>query len=62
MYRDFAQRAFTAGDKAVGDRLEEIRNDEINHRDAFKKCLEKLAKDPLRKWYADHDGVMVTPL
>jgi rubrerythrin len=50
MYRDFAQQAFTAGDKAVGDRFEEIRHDEIKHRDAFKKVLEKLAKKPLRAW------------
>lgn len=49
-YRDFAQQALTAGDKAVGDRFEEIRHEEMNHRDAFKKALEKLAKAPLRNW------------
>jgi rubrerythrin len=50
LYRDFAQQAFTAGDKAVGDRFEEIRRGEMKHRDAFRKCLEKLAKEPPRKW------------
>jgi rubrerythrin len=49
-YRDFAQQAFSAGDKAVGDRFEEIRRGEIKHREAFQKCLDKLAKDPFRKW------------
>ena len=50
MYRDFAQQAFSAGDTAVGDRLEEIRHGEMEHREAFKKVFEKLAKDPLRAW------------
>ena len=50
MYRDFAEQAFSAGDKAVGDRFEEIRHDEMKHRDAFKEALSKLAKNPLRKW------------
>ena len=50
MYRDFAEQAFSAGDKAVGDRFEEIRHDEMKHRDAFKQALSKLAKKPLRAW------------
>jgi rubrerythrin len=48
MYRDFAEQAFSAGDKAVGDRFEEIRHDEMRHRDAFKEALSKLAKNPHR--------------
>ena len=48
MYRDFAEQAFSAGDKAVGDRFEEIRHDEMKHRDAFKEALSKLAKNQLR--------------
>lgn len=48
MYRDFAAQAFSAGEKAVGDRFEEIRNDEVKHRDAFKEALSKLAKKSLR--------------
>jgi rubrerythrin len=45
MYRDFAEQAFSAGEKAVGDRFEEIRHDEMKHRDAFKEALSKLAKN-----------------
>ena len=48
MYRDFAEQAFAAGEKAVGDRFEEIRHDEMKHRDAFKEALSKLAKNRLR--------------
>ena len=50
MYRDFAEQAFSAGDKAVGDRFEEIRHDEMKHREAFKEALSKLAKNHLRAW------------
>ena len=50
MYRDFAEQAFSAGDKAVGDRFDEIRHDEMKHRDGFKKALAKLEKDPHRAW------------
>ena len=50
MYRDFAKQAFSAGDKAAGNLFEEIRHDEMNHRDAFKEALSKLAKKPLRAW------------
>jgi rubrerythrin len=48
MYRDFAEQAFSAGDKAVGDRFAEIRHDEMKHRDAFKEASAKLAKHPSR--------------
>ena len=50
MYRDFAEQAFSAGDKAVGDRFDEIRHDEMKHRDAFKEALAKLEKNPRRAW------------
>ena len=50
MYRDFAEQAFSAGDKAVGDLFEEIRHEEMKQRDAFKEALSKLAKKPLRAW------------
>jgi rubrerythrin len=50
MYRDFAEQAFSAGDKAIGDRFEKIRHEEMKHRDAFKEALSKLAKKPLRAW------------
>ncbi len=36
MYLEFAQTAEAAGDRAAADRFEEIRNDEMGHRDAFK--------------------------
>jgi rubrerythrin len=48
MYRDFAAQAFSAGEKAVGDRFEEIRHDEMKHRDAFKQVLFSLAKKQAR--------------
>ena len=39
MYRQFAEQAAAAGDKAAADRFEEIRHDEMAHRDAFKAAL-----------------------
>lgn len=42
MYRNFAEEARKAGDKEAADRFEEIRKDEIRHRDAFKAALSKL--------------------
>ncbi len=39
MYREFAQQAAAAGDKSAADRFEEIRHDEMGHRDAFKAAL-----------------------
>src|ERR1700693_918092 len=42
MYLEFAQKARVAGDAAAAARFEEIRHDEIGHRDAFKVALTKL--------------------
>jgi rubrerythrin len=42
MYLEFAQRAKIAGDAAAAARFEEIRHDEMGHRDAFKIALAKL--------------------
>jgi rubrerythrin len=42
MYLEFAQKAKLAGDTAAADRFEEIRHDEMGHRDAFKIALAKL--------------------
>jgi rubrerythrin len=39
MYRQFAEQAASAGDKAAADRFEEIRHDEAGHRDVFKAAL-----------------------
>lgn len=39
MYPEFAEKASAAGDKAVAERFEEIRRDEMKHRDAFKTAL-----------------------
>ncbi len=39
MYREFAEKASAAGDKAVAQRFEEIRRDEMKHRNAFKAAL-----------------------
>jgi rubrerythrin len=42
MYPEFAQKAKVAGDTAAAARFEEVRHDEIAHRDAFKMALAKL--------------------
>jgi rubrerythrin len=44
MYRDFAEQARAVGDKAAADRFEEVRHDEMKHRDAFKAALVKMNK------------------
>lgn len=44
LYRKFAEQASAAGDKAAADRFEEVRNDEMKHRDAFKSALAKLSQ------------------
>jgi rubrerythrin len=44
MYREFAEQARTAGDKATADRFEEVRHDEMGHRDAFKAALAELER------------------
>jgi rubrerythrin len=44
MYREFAEQAAAAGDKAAADRFEEIRHDEMKHRDAFKAALAQLER------------------
>ena len=46
MYLEFAGQARAAGDTAAAARFEEIRHDEIGHRDAFKSALAKLATRP----------------
>ena len=42
MYREFAEQAAAAGDKSAADRFEEVRHDEMGHRDAFRAALEKM--------------------
>lgn len=42
MYLEFAQKATASGDAAAAARFEEIRHDEMGHRDAFKMALAKL--------------------
>jgi rubrerythrin len=42
MYLEFAQKAKVAGDTAAAARFEEIRHEEMGHRDAFKTALGKL--------------------
>ena len=42
MYREFAEQAEKAGDHKVAAQFEEIRQDEMKHRDAFTAALEKL--------------------
>ncbi|HEU0027095.1 MAG TPA: rubrerythrin family protein [Ktedonobacterales bacterium] len=39
MYREFAEQARVAGDHAAADRFEEVRRDEMAHREAFKVAL-----------------------
>jgi rubrerythrin len=43
MYRQFGEKASASGDKTAAERFEEIRHDEMKHRDAFKAALEKIA-------------------
>ena len=50
MYRNFAEQAGAAGDRAVADRFAEIRQDEMKHRDAFKTALVNLSRNPTRGW------------
>lgn len=42
MYREFAEKAASAGDTSAAERFQEIRKDEMKHRDAFQKALTKL--------------------
>ncbi len=42
MYREFAEQAEKAGDHAVAVQFEEIRQDEMKHRDAFSAELTKM--------------------
>ena len=42
MYLNFAQQAAAVGDKLAADRFEEIREDETNHRDAFRAALARI--------------------
>ena len=42
MYRQFAEEATAAGDKAAADRFEEIRHDEAGHRAVFKAALNSI--------------------
>ncbi|HEV2387055.1 MAG TPA: rubrerythrin family protein [Candidatus Acidoferrales bacterium] len=44
MYKEFAQLAFEAGDREAAERFEEVRQDEIEHRDLFRAALEKLPR------------------
>jgi rubrerythrin len=46
MYKQFAEQARAVGDTAAADLFEEIRRDEMQHRDAFKALLEKLEAQP----------------
>jgi rubrerythrin len=46
MYRQFAEQAASAGDKAAADRFEEIRRDETGHRDVFKAALANIERKP----------------
>jgi rubrerythrin len=43
MYREFAEQAKAAGDTAAADRFEEVRHDEMVHRDAFQAALKKIS-------------------
>jgi rubrerythrin len=46
MYREFAEQARAAGDHAAAARFEEIRRDEMRHRDEFKAALDRLTARP----------------
>ncbi len=42
MYREFAERARAVGDTAVAERFDEVRRDEVKHRDAFQVELGRI--------------------
>ncbi len=42
MYKNFAEQARRVGDTAAAERFEEIRKDEVKHRDAFQAELSKV--------------------
>ncbi len=42
MYPNFAKQAAALGDKSAADRFEEIRRDEMAHRDAYQAALKSL--------------------
>ena len=42
MYREFARQAENSGNHAAAAQFEEIRNDEMKHRDAFRAALGRL--------------------
>lgn len=44
MYKQFAAEATRLGDHEAADRFEEIRQDEMKHRDMFQAALDKLVK------------------
>ncbi len=44
MYPQYAQAARAAGDTAAARRFQEIRNDEMRHRDAFEAALKRLSR------------------
>lgn len=48
MYAEFAKQAAEAGDQIAADRFEEIRRDEMKHRDSFKAALADLQKKPVK--------------
>jgi rubrerythrin len=42
MYRNFSQQAAAVGDQVAADRFDEIREDEMKHRDAFRAALARI--------------------
>lgn len=44
MYKNFAAEAAGVGDHEAADRFEEVRQDEMKHRDMFQAALDKLQK------------------
>jgi rubrerythrin len=49
MYREFAEKAASAGDQNAAERFEEIRRDEMKHRDSFQAALGKLTESSDKK-------------
>jgi rubrerythrin len=43
MYRQFAEQAAAHGDREAAERFAEVREDEMQHRDAFTAALERLS-------------------
>jgi rubrerythrin len=55
MYRYVAEQAFSAATKRFGDPFDEIRHDEMKHRDLFKQGLREVKGESTSRMATEHD-------